>query len=58
MKKFGKYTLTLLLVIAGAFIAVWTYSTYFDKPNVITIKEEQSLKYAAISNDGENALTD
>ncbi len=58
MKKFGRYTLTLLLVIAGAFIAVWTYSTYFDKPNVITIKEEQSLKYAAISNDGENALTD
>ncbi|MCK5729485.1 MAG: Do family serine endopeptidase [Draconibacterium sp.] len=58
MKKFGRYTLTLLLVIAGAFIAVWTYSTYFDKPNVITIKEEQSLKYATISNDGENALTD
>ncbi len=58
MKKFGKYTLTLFLVVAGAFIAVWTYSTFFDKPDVITIKEEQSIKYAAISNDGESALTD
>jgi len=58
MKRVGKFTFTLFLIIAGAFIAVWTYSTFFDKPDVITIKEEQAIKYAAISNDGETALTD
>ena len=58
MKKIGKVTFTLVLVIAGAFIAVWTYSTFFDKPDFISIKEEQPIKYAAISNDGETALTD
>ena len=58
MKKIGKISFTLFLVAAGAFIAVWTYSTFFDKPDIITIKEEQAIKYAAISNDGETALTD
>jgi len=58
MKKIRKFTVTLLLVVAGAFIAVWTYSTFFDKPDIITIKEEQPVKYAAISNDGETVLTD
>ncbi len=58
MKRVGKFTFTLFLIIAGAFIAVWTYSTFFDNPDVITIKEEQAIKYAAISNDGETALTD
>ncbi len=58
MKKIRNFTITLLLVVAGAFIAVWTYSTFFDKPDIVTIKEEQPIKYAAISNDGETALTD
>ena len=58
MKRFGKFTFTLFLIIAGAFIAVWTYSTFFDKPDVITIKEEQPIKYAAISADGETTLPD
>jgi serine protease Do len=58
MKQFRKFTFTFLLIVAGAFIAVWTYSKFFDDPNVITIKEEQPIKYAAIAPDSEVTLPD
>ena len=58
MKRFGKFTVTLLLVVAGAFIAVWVYSTFFDKPEVVTIKEEHPIKYAAIPSNGEASQPD
>lgn len=58
MKKLGKITLTFLLVIAGALIAVWTYSTFFDKKGVVTISESQPLKYAALPADSGAALPD
>jgi len=58
MKKLGKITLTFLLVIAGALIAVWTYSTFFDKKEVVTISERQPLKYAALPTDSGAALPD
>ena len=58
MKKLGKITLTFLLVIAGALIAVWTYSTFFDKKEVVTISESQPLKYAALPADSGAALPD
>ncbi len=56
MKKLGRFTLTFLLVIAGAFIAVWAYSTFFDKKNdVVTIQEKQQLQYASLP--AENGAT-
>lgn len=58
MKKIGKIGLSFLLVVAGAFIAVWIYSTYFDKQDVITIREEQPMKYATLPADGEATLPD
>ncbi|MCF6332615.1 MAG: Do family serine endopeptidase [Draconibacterium sp.] len=58
MKRFEKFTFTFLLVIAGAFIAVWTYSTFFDKPGVVTVKTEQPIKYAALPANGDMALPD
>lgn len=58
MKNFGKLTFTFLLVVAGAFIAVWTYSAFFEKPQVVTIKEEQAVRYASIAADGEVTLPD
>jgi len=58
MKKVRKHSFTFFLVVAGAFIAVWTYSTFFDKQDVITIKEKQPIRYAALSTDGETALPD
>lgn len=58
MKRFGKLSFTFLLVVAGAFIAVWAYSTFFDKTEVVTIREQQAVKYAAIASDGGVTLPD
>ncbi len=58
MKQFGKFTFTFLLVVAGAFLAVLTYSTFFDKPDVVTIKEEQPIKYAKLPANGDMMLSD
>ncbi len=58
MKRFGKIAFTLSLVIAGAFIAVWAYSTFFDNPEVVTIKEDQPIKYANLPSDSQVTLPD
>jgi Do/DeqQ family serine protease len=58
MKKIGRISLTFLLVIAGAFVAVWTYSTFFDKPQVITVKDEQAARYINYPADSEQQLPD
>lgn len=57
MKKFGRVSLTFLLVIAGAFVAVWAYSTFFNEPQVIHVKDEQAaLKYTGLPAEGEQTL--
>ncbi|WP_346854225.1 Do family serine endopeptidase [uncultured Draconibacterium sp.] len=58
MKKLGRISLTFLLVVAGAFIAVWTYSNFFDKPDVITVKDEQAAHYIDYPADSEQQLPD
>ncbi len=58
MKNIGKISVTFLLVIAGAFVAVWAYSTFFDKPEVVTVTQEQPIKYATLTGDGEAGLPD
>lgn len=46
------------MVIAGAFIAVWAYSSFFAKQEIVTITEKQPLKYATLADDGDVALPD
>lgn len=58
MKKVGRISLTFLLVIAGAFVAVWAYSTFFDNTKVVTIKEEQAAKYINLPADSDQKLPD
>ncbi len=58
MKKLGKYSVTMLLVLAGTFIGVWAYSTFFDKQEVVTIKEEQPIQYASLPAGGNATLPD
>ncbi len=58
MKKVSKYTFTLLLVVAGALIAVWTYSTFFDKAEVVTVSQQQPLKYANYPADSNAQMPD
>ncbi len=35
-----------------------TNSTFFDKPDFITVKEEQAIKYAKLPSGGEQATVD
>jgi Do/DeqQ family serine protease len=58
MNKIGKFSITFLMVIAGAFVAVLAYTTFFDKPQVVTITEKQPLKYATLAADSNTALPD
>ncbi len=58
MKKIGRISLTFLLVIVGAFVAVWTYSNFFDKPEVITVKDEQAARYIDYPADSQQQLPD
>ena len=58
MKRFGKLAFTFSLVIVGAFIAVWAYSTFFDKPEVVTVRDNQPIKYASIPTDSQVTLPD
>ncbi|HKI88526.1 MAG TPA: Do family serine endopeptidase [Draconibacterium sp.] len=58
MNKLGKFTLTFLLVIAGALIAVWTYSTFFEKQKVVTVTEKQPMKYTSLPTESGAALPD
>lgn len=58
MKKLQRYLLTFVLVVAGAFVALFVYTKFFDKPEVVTIKESQPVKYAALPSDSEMQLPD
>ena len=58
MKNLGKISFTFILVLAGAFVAVWTYSKFFTQPQVITIKEERPFQFASFQADGRSSLPD
>ncbi len=45
MKSLKKYSLLFLLVIAGAFLALFAYTRWFDKPEFITVKETPAVRY-------------
>ena len=58
MKKIGRISLTFLLVIAGAFVAVWAYSTFFNQPQLIHVKEDQAAKYVNYTEESGQQLPD
>jgi Do/DeqQ family serine protease len=58
MKNFRQISFTFLLVIAGAFLAVWAYSTFFEKQQVITVTEKQPVRYATLDSDSNASLPD
>lgn len=54
MKNTKKYTLTFLLVLASAFLGVWMYNAFFAKSQVVTVTEQQPMRYVNLpSNSGE-----
>lgn len=58
MENFRKIGFTFLLVVAGAFVAVWAYSTFVDKQQVVTVTEKQPMRYATLASDSDAALPD
>jgi len=46
MNNLKKGSFTLLVALIGGFIALWTYTRYFDDPKVVTVPQEQSMRYA------------
>jgi Do/DeqQ family serine protease len=58
MKTIRKYSLNFLMIAAGAMMAVWIYSKYFDKPEVVTITEQQPVRYASLPSDSQAVLPD
>jgi len=53
-----KYTLTFLLVLAGAFLAVWLYSSFFNKAQVVTITEERPVSFVNLPANSQQQLPD
>ena len=58
MKNTKKYTLTFLLVLTSAFIAVWIYSTFFGKTQVITLAEDRPVSFVNLPVNSQQQLPD
>lgn len=58
MENFRKIGFMFLMVIAGAFVAVWGYSTFFVNQQVVTVTEKQPMRYATLAADSEVQLPD
>lgn len=48
MKNFKTGLFTLLVALIGGFVALWAYTRYFDDPKVLTVQQEQSMKYVSL----------
>lgn len=48
MKNLKNGLFTLLVALVGGFIALWAYTRYFDNPKILTVKQEQSMRYASL----------
>ena len=48
MNNVKKGLFTLLVALVGGFIALWTYTRYFDEPKIVTVPQDQSMRYASL----------
>lgn len=58
MKNFKTGLFTLLVALVGGFVALWAYTRYFDDPKVLTVQQEQSMKYASLPTSSTGELPD
>ncbi len=58
MKNVKKYTLTFLLVLTSAFLAVWLYSTFFNQPQVVTVTEQRPMSFVNLPANSQQQLPD
>ena len=48
MNHFKKGLFTLLVALVGGFIALWAYTRYFDDPKIVTVQQDQTMRYASL----------
>lgn len=58
MKNLKTGLFTLLVALVGGFVALWAYTSYFDNPKVLTVQQEQSMRYASLPTAGAGELPD
>jgi serine protease Do len=58
MKNIRNYTLTFLMVVSGALIAIFIYTKYFEKPQIVTVQDAQQIRYASLPVSAEGNLPD
>jgi Do/DeqQ family serine protease len=58
MKNLKTGLFTLLVALVGGFIALWAYTRYFDNPKILTVQQEQSMRYASLPTTGSGELPD
>jgi serine protease Do len=58
MKNIRNYTLTFLMVVSGALIAIFIYTNYFEKPQIVTVQDAQQIRYASLPVSAEGNLPD
>jgi len=49
MNNFKKGLFTLLVALIGGFIALWTYTHYFEETTIVTVPQDQSVRYASLT---------
>lgn len=58
MKTIKKYALTFVMVVLGAFLAVFAYTRFFEKPQIVTVQDTQQMRYANLPAASEGNLPD
>jgi serine protease Do len=58
MESAKKYTLTFILVLTSAFLAVWLYSSFFVKPQEIIITEQKPVSFVNLPANSQQQLPD
>ena len=58
MNNLKKVLFTLLVALMGSFISLWVYTHYFDDPKMVTIQQDQQMKYANLPTTDPGQLPD
>ncbi len=48
MRDFKKLILIVFIALSSAFVAVWTYSRFFNEPQIVSVSEQQAMRYASM----------
>lgn len=48
MISLKKVIFTLLVALVGGFVALWSYTQFFDDPKIITVEQDQPMTYTSL----------